>query len=77
MGEDEDEGAPHPQVPPRRHAPTPWADAAVPRAFAPRQAASDRLLLRVLAKVYYCQLNDVCLFEQVFLRAAVWLLPVA
>ena len=26
---------------------------------------AQQLLLRVLAKVYYCQQNDVCLFEQV------------
>ncbi|EFJ50214.1 hypothetical protein VOLCADRAFT_80356 [Volvox carteri f. nagariensis] len=38
--------------------------AAAPRAQSP-PGGYDRLLLRVLAKVYYCQQNDVCLFEQI------------
>ncbi|GIL63416.1 hypothetical protein Vafri_17453, partial [Volvox africanus] len=29
------------------------------------RGADGRLLLRVLAKVYYCQQNNVCLFEQI------------
>ncbi|KAG2497240.1 hypothetical protein HYH03_004827 [Edaphochlamys debaryana] len=36
-----------------------------PAAAAAAAAAGTELLLRVFAKVYYCQQNDVCLFDQV------------
>ncbi|KAG2443188.1 hypothetical protein HYH02_009265 [Chlamydomonas schloesseri] len=40
------------------------AAAAAAMSGAPQQQ-QQKLLLRVLAKVYYCQQNDVCLFEQI------------